>query len=562
MSDGVISVSPSTSTSAKDVDNSVVGSSGYRQRVVLGGDSSSGQLVVVAATTPASSDYGLVTRVVSMPPITGSVSLLTSPLDVQQVSGNPWGVYPTSGGLSVSTGNRYWPVRLTDGSSFYTAGGGGSASTLVSLSSGTSLVGTVDVSSGTRFLGIVAISSGTVSLSSGLGASTAQIGSLGPSSGNVVGLVGLSSAVTLSSGTLTLGTLTTGTVVGLTTTSVVGLSSALTNYVTNSTSVPVYQSSGNVVGLVAPSSNWSMALLGSSGFVVGQVAQSSGFAFTSTSVALAPSSGNVIGLVGLSSAVTLSSGVLTLGTLTTGTVVGLTTTSVVGLSSAVTNYVTNSTTVPVYLGQSSGVVVGLVGLSSAVTLSSGGLTIGTLTTGTVVGLTTTSIVGLTTTSLVGFSTTANIVSGVVSNAANPAAISSGGVAPYMVDQMGKSVVAMYGPRGLIGSTFSAVTANTSMTQVVSAAGAGLMRDIIALEIFSTAGTTALAKTTVMLFSSSGQAEPGVWMTQILLGPTIPTYRIDFNTPLPQLTANNPWFIVSTSSAAPVRAVAQYVTTTT
>lgn len=352
------------------------------------------------------------------------------------------------------------------------------------------------------------------------------------SSGVVLGSVAQSSAWNISTGAVV--GLTTTATVGLTTTNIVSLSSALSNYITNSTTVPVY---------------------------------------------LGNSTTNIVGIVGLSSAVTLSSGALTLGTLTTGTivnlsttsvvgltttsVVGLTTTSIVNLSSALTNYVTNSTTVPVYLGASTSNIVGIVGLSSAVTLSSGALTLGTLTTGTVVllttgsvvGLTTTAVVGLTTTNLVGLSTTANIVSGVVAGVAPLGTISSGNVAPFMVDRDGRVIVSLSATPQMLKSVNLSVAANTCQQQLLAAQGAGLCADLLWLGVgpSTVAATTAIASTFLMFFTSSGQAEPGVFRFTytVAIGPTPPRDPVSFewNAGLPQPTANNPWWVVASSSGS-------------
>jgi hypothetical protein len=414
----------------------------------------------------------------------------------------------TSGALDLisgTTGNKYLPIRLTDGSTFYTAGGGGAGSTLVSLSTTQNIV---SLSSAiTNYVTNNASTEKIGSLSSG----TAQIGSLGPSSGTYIGVV-----VSATSGVVNLSTTS---VVGLTTTSLVGLSSAISNYITNSTTVPVYlgQSSGNVIGLVAPSSQWTIT--GGAG---------------STLVSLS------------------------------------TTQNIVNLSSALSNYVTNSTTVPVYLGQSSGNVIGLVAPSSQWTITGGAgstlvsLSSGAAYVGTVVSASSGLVYFSTTTSVGLFASTALVgnIGGIVAVAGFPTAVSSGNQVAPMMDKFGRQVIIEAGPPDLIGSTFSSVTANTCMTQLVGAAGAGLLRDLLGITINSSAGTTTLAKTTVMLFSSSGQAEPGVWAWQVLLGPTQPSVIHIWDRSLPGLTANNPWFIVSTSSAAAVRAFAHYVTRST
>lgn len=404
MSDGLIP----TGATGIDIDNTVVGTSAYRQRVVIGGDNSSVALAAVSTAYPSTDAYGLNVRVIG-------------------------------------------------------------------------------------------------------------------SSGDVLGLVGLSSDVTLSSGTRYLGTvvgassgvvsLTTTSIVGLTTTSLVGLSSSIQNYITNSTTVPVY------LGL---------------------------------------STANIVGIVGLSSAVTLSSGALYLGTvvsassgvigLTTTSVVGLTTNNTIGFTSATLDLISGTTGnkyLPVRLTDGSTFyTAGSGGAGSTVvdaTLSSGTRTIGDLDAST-------AVIGT--------------IGGVVAIAGFPTAVSSGNQIAPMFDKFGRQVIIEAGPPDLVGSTFSAITANTSMTQLVSAPGSNLLRDLLGITIYSTAGTTALGKTTVMLFSSSGQAEPGVWAWQMIVGPTQPPIIHVWDRALPQLTANNPWYIVSTSSAVTVRAFAHYVTRST
>lgn len=637
MADGIIGLtSASLSTSAgKLIDHTLFGASDtgglYRQRVVLSGENSSGALVVASSSAPNGTEIGLYVRQVG--PTSGSVSLLASSgLVVGQVApSSNWSV-----GLLGSSGVV---VGMVAPSSAWTLGG--STSSIGALSSGSAFIGSVGLTTDsvvglttTATVGLT--TSSLVGLSSALSNyvtnSTTVPVYLGVSSGNVVGQVAPSSVwlVDLTSGTLTLGTLTTGTVVGLTTTatvglttsSLVGLSSAASNYVTNSTTVPVYlgassgivvglvapssqwtvtggagstlvslssgtaqigilgPSSASVIGSVAPSSNWSVALLGSSAAVVGSVAPSSAWSVSllassgavvgsvapssAWSVALLGSSATVVGSVAPSSvwSVTPTSGTITLGTLTTGTIVGLTTTaivgltttSLVGLSSAVSNYVTNSTSVPIYLGGSSGTVIGQVAPSSA----------------WVVDLSTSEIIALSS-ALTNYVTNnkstevVGIVAGIATYGAFSASVSTGNTAGLAVDSLGRQIIAPYGSRTLSLTKNLVMVSNTSMQVLIAGSTGGPWNDIIGLWIGSSVGTTALLRTKIMLFSSSGQTEPGVWSSIIGLNPATNTspYQFTFPMPLPaSVTSTGGWFIVSTSSAAILNVTAQYVPTST
>jgi hypothetical protein len=336
------------------------------------------------------------------------------------------------------------------------------------------------------------------------------------SSGDVLGSIAQSSNWNISTGAVV--GLTTTATVGLTTTSLVGLSSAISNYVTNSTTVPVYlgQSSGNVVGIISQSSNWNI------------------------------STGAVVGL-------------------TTTSVIGLTTTSLVGLSSAISNYVTNSTTVPVYLGQSSALVVGVVAQSSNWNISTGAVV--ALTTTSVVGLTTTAIVGLTTTSLVGLSsaaasiisqTTAGAVGssavfavgGIVASTANTnATMSSGMIQLFQVDRSGALTVNLEGPRQFVKTARTLTAANTSFQQIIAAPGASLVADIVKFQIW----TTAISDLTIVTSSGSTAA---AWEIPLLSSGADWLRVIDFPIPLTQSGSNIAWGIYCTGSASKI--MVQYV----
>jgi len=370
-------------------------------------------------------------------------------------------------------------------------------------------------------------------------------------------------------------------------------------------------------GFVNPSSVWPTSgtiglpvrIVGSSGIVLGSVAPSSNWALSSGTA--------MIGTV-----VSATSGIVNLSTtsvvgLTTTATVGLTTTSVVGLSSSIQNYVTNSTTVPVYLGLSTSNIVGIVGLSSAVTLSSGSaylgvvvsatsgtvnlsttsvvgltttsvvgltttslitlssgvLTIGTLTTGTVVnvttgsvvGLTTTSVVGLTTTALVGLSTTANAITsqttagavgssnvfvggGIVASTANTnPTMSSGMIQLFQVDRSGVLTVNLEGPRQFIKTASLLTAANTSFQQIIAAPGASLVADITKVQIWSTAGN-------IVTFVTSSGSTAAAWNFPLSSGSEwLKNY--DFPIPLTQSGSNIAWGVYSTVAA---RIMVQYV----
>lgn len=360
------------------------------------------------------------------------------------------------------------------------------------------------ISSGSKFIG-------SVSLSSGLGGSTAVIGSLssGLSFLGVIGItsgtVGLSSDVTLSSGTRTIGGLAASTAIigslssGLAFLGAVGISSG-----TVGLSSAVTLSSGSAYLGVVVSATSGIVNLSSGTLQLGAVGISSG-------------------TVGLSSAVTLSSGVTYIGTVASASS---------GLVGIVTNISTGAT---VLLSTPS-----LVGLSSVANLIASQTTAGAIASSALwVG-----------------------AGAVATTAATPAFQSSGAAQAFMVDRAGALTVNLEGPRGFVQTANVVTVANTCYQQFIATPGANLVADIVSLQIFSTGtGSTTIQFGIVTLVSSSGQAVPGrwqipwhYWLSNSTLGDA--PFFASFPVPLTQLTANNAWGIQSTG--APLNIWAQYV----
>jgi hypothetical protein len=411
-----------------------------------------------------------------------------------------------------STGDMGLRVRIVP-----PFGLGPSTEFIGALSSGAKPIGTVTLSSGSLSLGIVTLSSGLAGSTASIGAlssGSAFIGSVAltsGSSGTQLGTVSLSSGtVSLTSGSLSLG--------------IVTLSSGLAG---STASIGALSSGGAFIGIVALSSGSSGTQMGTVSLSSGTVSLTSGSLFLGSVALTSGSSGNQLGTVSLSSGtVTLTSGSLSLGT---------------------------------------------------VVLSSGTLTLGTLTTGTAVGLTTaaTNVVALSTVNLgilVPASTVgaaagawAEVVGGIVSSTGTVTRQSSGNAQQLQVDPYGRPVMLLHTPLAAINTANLVTAANTSQQQLIAAPGANTMAHITVLEAWSTiAATSALNGTYVTLYSSSGQADPGRWKFPLFIGstagnnmsPSAIVFR-DFDPPLTQPTANNGWFVVSSSSGIVVQIQVQY-----
>ena len=196
MADGVVAVLPSTSSSALDIDNSAFGSTTMRQRVVIGGDTSSGALLNPATTAPSSDVYGLNVRLAmnSTANTIGSVYLAGGATGYTVGSVYPGSTFPvsiTAAGSSINFG------MVAAGSSSYLVGQVWQGSTFaVSLPTAT-VAGSTALPAGSTgtLIGAVAVSSGVVL---GPGSTANSIGSVaivGGATGNLLGYALLSTGL-------------------------------------------------------------------------------------------------------------------------------------------------------------------------------------------------------------------------------------------------------------------------------------------------------------------------------------------------------------------------------
>lgn len=569
MADGTVF----TGDTGVGIDNTLVGTTVYRQRIVIGSDATSSGFVNPSSVWPSSGTIGLPVRVIGS---SGIVLGMVAPSSVWTVTTTVVGA--SSALVTLSSGTAYVGTVVSATSGIInlsttsivglttTATVGLTTTSVVSLSSSVqnyvtnSTTVPIYLSSGSLYLGVV------VSATSGLvQISTASVQNIGTNT---------STGATVLISTASVVGLTTTATVALTTANTIGFTSATLDLISNTTgnkylavrltdgstfytagaggagSTLVSLSSGTAYVGVVVSATSGTVNLASGGLVV----LSSG---TAQIGILGPSSANVIGIVAQSSNWNISTG------------------AILSLSSALSNYITNSTTVPVYLGASTSNIVGVVGISSAVTLSSGALYVGTVVSASsgLVYFSTTTTVGITTSLNTTLSqTTAGAVAssgiyvggGIVASTANTnTTISSGGAQTFQVDRSGALTVNLEGPRQFIKTANLVTVANTCFQQLIPTPGASLVTDLISLVAFSTVigGSTTLPVGIITVLSSCGQQDPGIWKFKMFFWNQYSTAGgetqfFSFPIPLTQLTSNNAWGILSTGQA--INVSAQYV----
>lgn len=132
---------------------------------------------------------------------------------------------------------------------------------------------------------------------------------------------------------------------------------------------------------------------------------------------------------------------------------------------------------------------------------------------------------------------------------NPTAVANADRVDAMFDDVGRQVVAPYGVRDLVSHQHTQIASSSSETTIVTAAGAGVFADLIALIVTNQTATAvtveikdATAGTTRMIIALA--ASGGAVIT--------------FPAPVNQASANSDWTATLSSAAVTVNIFAQYV----
>lgn len=132
---------------------------------------------------------------------------------------------------------------------------------------------------------------------------------------------------------------------------------------------------------------------------------------------------------------------------------------------------------------------------------------------------------------------------------NPTAVADGNRVDCFRDDVGRSVVVLNQCRDLVGSQVTVITSSTTETTIVTAGGAGVIRELTNLSITNSSSTALV----VTLKDSTAGTTRGQWAIAGNGGIVIP-----YPTPKKQSAANNNWTLTCGTSVASIYVVAEYV----
>lgn len=139
--------------------------------------------------------------------------------------------------------------------------------------------------------------------------------------------------------------------------------------------------------------------------------------------------------------------------------------------------------------------------------------------------------------------------GGVSRQTNPAAVADGDRVNAFCDDVGRQIVVLNQVRDLMAVQQTTITASTSETTIVTAAGSGVFADLTQLTITNSSATALI----VTLKDSTAGTTRGIYALAANGGITI-----SFPTPLAQASSNNNWTLTCGTSVSSIYVVAQYV----
>jgi hypothetical protein len=132
---------------------------------------------------------------------------------------------------------------------------------------------------------------------------------------------------------------------------------------------------------------------------------------------------------------------------------------------------------------------------------------------------------------------------------NPTAVADGDRVDCFRDDVGRSVVVLNQCRDLVGSQVTVITSSTTETTIVTAGGAGVIRELTNLSITNSSATALV----VTLKDATAGTTRGQWAIAGNGGIVIP-----YPTPKKQSSANNNWTLTCGTSVASIYVVAEYV----